>query len=470
MCHPLPPTANHREPLIPVDLDLVRKHDLPVPRYTSYPTAVQFADYASPGPLLAHLDETNRDGSVPLSLYFHLPFCESLCWFCGCTTVITVNHASADAYIDCLEREMDLYLPRIHPGRRVAQLHYGGGTPTFLSPGQLARLGSLTRSRFAFAPGAELSVEIDPRRLTRDHITALAAQGFNRASLGVQDFNPEVQQAVHRIQPREMTGQAVDWLREEGFTSVNFDLIYGLPHQTVDSFRDTLGQALELGPDRLAVFSYAHVPWMKPAQKILDRGGALPAPETKLAMLKLVMETLTGSGYAYIGMDHFARETDELARARAAGTLQRNFQGYSTQAGGEIMGFGMSAVSQTPSGYRQNHKDLGKYRAALDRGEFPVARGLEATEEDRRRREIIMRIMCYLRLDFAELSGLFGFDFAGRYGGELAKMEPLALDGLVEVTGKGLLVTEAGRLFLRNIAVCFDAYHEAGAKHHARAV
>ena len=218
------------------------------------------------------------------------------------------------------------------------------------------------------------------------------------------------------------------------------------------------------------MFSYAHVPWMRPAQKILDRGGALPAPETKLAMLKLVMETLTGRGYAYIGMDHFARESDELARARAAGTLQRNFQGYSTQAGCEIMGFGMSSVSQTPSGYRQNHKELGAYRAALERGEFPVGRGLEATEEDRRRQEIIMRIMCYLRLDFAEVSGRFGFDFAGRYAGELAKLEPLALDGLVEVTGKGLLVTEVGRLFLRNIAVCFDAYYEAGAKHHARAV
>lgn len=456
--------------MISIDLDLIRKYDIPAPRYTSYPTAVQFEDYAEPGRLLARLEETNRDASQPLSLYFHLPFCETLCWFCGCTTVITVNKANADGYIGYLEREMALYGPGVHPDRKVAQLHYGGGTPTFFSPEQLTRLGRLIRGRFAFAADAELSVEIDPRRLTRGHVCALREQGFNRASLGVQDFDPRVQEAVHRIQPREMTERAVSWLREEGFTSINFDLIYGLPYQTVDSFRATLDQVLELGPDRLAVFSYAHVPWMKPAQKILDRDGALPGPEAKLALLKLVMETLTSRGYAYIGMDHFARGTDELARARDAGTLQRNFQGYSTRSGSEIMGFGLSAVSQTPSSYRQNHKVLEKYYAALDRGELPVSRGLEITAEDKRRQEVIMRIMCYLRLDFAELSGRFGFDFASRYADELALTGPLASDGLVEVSRLGLQVTDLGRLFLRNIATCFDAHFEAGARHHARAV
>jgi len=456
--------------LISVDLDLVRKYDVAAPRYTSYPTAVEFRDFNPAAPLLEHLDRSNRDGSLPLSLYFHLPFCETLCWFCGCTTVITGNHRTADTYLDYLEKEIALLAPRVHPDRPVVQLHYGGGTPTFFQPPQLLRLAELIRRNFHLAPGAELSVEVDPRRLSQAQVVALRESGFTRASLGVQDFNPEVQAAVHRIQPRSITEQAVNWLRAEGFTSVNLDLIYGLPYQTVESFAATLAQVLELKPDRLAVFSYAHVPWMKPAQKILERDSALPSPSTKLAMLKLITETLTSSGYVYIGMDHFARENDELALAQAAGTLQRNFQGYSTRAGAEILALGISAISQTPYSYRQNHKSLAPYYAALDRGEVPAARGRELTVEDAHRREIIMRLMCDLRLDFAALSRAHGGDFAADYAAELARLAPLAEDGLVELTTGGLRVTDIGRLFLRNIALCFDAYHVPDSGRHSRTV
>ncbi len=456
--------------MITVDLDLVRKYDISAPRYTSYPTAVEFQDFAQPAPLLEHIDHANRDASLPLSLYYHLPFCETLCWFCGCTTVITLNHKSSDDYLDYLEKEVALHAPRVHPDRQVAQLHYGGGTPTFFQPPQLKRLDALTRRYFNFAPDAELSVEVDPRRLGHDQVIALRESGFTRASLGVQDFNPKVQEAVHRIQPREMTEQTIAWLRAEGFTSINLDLIYGLPYQTVDTFRDTLEQVLELNPDRLAVFSYAHVPWMKPAQKILEREAALPSPEMKLAMLKFITETLTSRGYVYIGMDHFARADDELALAQTARTLQRNFQGYSTRAGAEILAFGLSAISQTPYSYRQNQKTLTGYYAMLDRNELPIVRGRELSEEDHRRREIIMRLMCHLSLDYPALSREFGFPFEERYASEIARLRPLADDGLISLTAEGFTVTDLGRLFLRNIAVCFDAYYSTASTHHSRTV
>jgi len=456
--------------MITVDLDLVRKYDISAPRYTSYPTALAFKDTRDPASLLAHLDETNRDGAIPLSLYFHLPFCETLCWFCGCTTVITLNHGAPDRYLDYLEKEISLIAPRIDPRRLVGQLHYGGGTPTFFNPTQLRRLDRIIRRYFRFSGSAESSVEIDPRRLSREQVVALRETGFTRASLGVQDFNPDVQAAVHRIQPRAVTEQAVRWLREEGFVSINLDLIYGLPLQTLDTFRDTLEQVLELNPDRLAVFSYAHVPWMKPAQKILGRESALPFPETKLAMLKFITETLTGGGYVYVGMDHFAREGDELVVAQRAHTLQRNFQGYSTRAGPEIVAFGVSAISQTPRSYRQNHKNLPAYYAALDRGESPVARGCEVTDDDRRRREIIMRLMCHLYLDYAELSREFGFDFARHFAPEIGRLGEMERDGLISLSPAALRVTELGRLFLRNIATCFDAYHSAASTRHSRTV
>ena len=458
------------EARLTVDLDLARKYDRPVPRYTSYPTALQFHDFGEPGPMLRHLAEGNRDGAAPLSLYVHLPFCESLCWFCGCTTVITTNRGMAARYLDYLGREIDLLGRQVHPGRRVGQLHFGGGTPTFFDAAQLTRLMGMLRRYFTFEPGAELSVEIDPRRVGREQIDALAAAGFTRASLGVQDFNPAVQLAIHRIQPRAQTEQVIAWLLAAGFTSINLDLIYGLPLQTPGTFADTLAQVQELAPERLAVFSYAHVPWMKPAQRILEDRNPLPPPDAKLAMFKLAAEMLTGGGYACIGLDHFARPDDELAVAQAAGTLQRNFQGYSTRAGAEVLGFGLSAISQTARSYRQNHKDLVAYYAALDAGVVPFTRGLELSAEDVRRREIIMRLMCRLELDYGQLSRDLDCDFAAVYAPELARLQPFAADGLVELAPDGLRVTPSGRLFLRPLAACFDAYFAADAARHARAM
>jgi oxygen-independent coproporphyrinogen-3 oxidase len=338
----------------------------------------------------------------------------------------------------------------------VVQLHWGGGSPTFLQPDEIRRLGEIIRKHFTLAEDVEAGVEIDPRRLTREHIVALREAGFNRASLGVQDFDPQVQAAVHRIQPRALTQQTLDWARELGFGSVNFDLIYGLPHQTAATFAQTLETVLTMGPDRLAVFSYAHVPWIKPAQKILEQK-ILPTPEVKLELLKMVIERLTaGERYVYIGMDHFARPADELVRAQRQKTLQRNFQGYSTRGEADIYAFGMSAISQIPEAYWQNEKELPSYFGALDAGQMPLARGYVLTAEDRFRRETIMRVMCDLSLDYGVMSASLGVNFAQHFAAELAELAPLAADGLVTFHPGGLEVTDAGRLFIRNIAMTFD--------------
>ena len=289
-----------------VDLDLVQKYNVAGPRYTSYPPATKFTDAITWPQLAEKISVNNRTGRG-LSLYFHIPFCETLCWFCGCTTVITLNHDKGRDYVECLGREVAEMAPRLNPQRKAVQLHFGGGSPTFLQPDEIRRLGEIIHRHFAFSPDIEAGVEVDPRRLTREHMVALREIGFNRASMGVQDFNPKVQEAVHRIQPRAMTQQAMDWMRELGYGSINLDLIYGLPHQTPQSFNETLDTVLEMKPDRLAVFSYAHVPWVKPAQKILEQQQHLPTAETKLQLLKLVIEKLTANNrYVYIGMDHFA--------------------------------------------------------------------------------------------------------------------------------------------------------------------
>ena len=441
--------------MLEVDLDLVQKYNVAGPRYTSYPPATKFTDALTWPDLAERILENNRS-ERDLSLYFHIPFCETLCWFCGCTTVITLNHSQGQTYIDYLEKEMKQMATLLNPRRKGVQLHWGGGSPTFLSPDEIRRLGELIRQHFKLAENIEAGVEIDPRRLTRDHVVALRDAGFNRASLGVQDFDPQVQEAVHRIQPRQMTEQVLGWLREAGFTSVNFDLIYGLPHQTVESFNRTLDIVLSLNPDRLAVFSYAHVPWVKPAQKILEQK-VLPLPEVKLQLLKTVIERLTAENrYVYIGMDHFARPTDELAVAQKRKELQRNFQGYSTRGGADIYSFGMSAISQIPDAYWQNEKELPKYYAALDAGRIPLARGYLVTEEDKARRETIMRVMCDLSLDYAAMSQRLGFNFASHFERELDSLSGFESDGLIKRSPAGLTVTDAGRLFIRNIAMAFD--------------
>ena len=440
------------------DLALAQKYNVPGPRYTSYPPATQFSDQVTWAEVAARIGPA-RESRRGLSLYFHIPFCESLCWFCGCTTVITTQQEKGALYLQYLDKEMERMRARIHPGRQVVQLHWGGGTPTFLSPGDIRRLGQSIHARFHCAPDMEAAVEMDPRRLTRDHVVALREAGFNRASIGVQDFELAVQTAVHRIQPRELTEQAIQWAREAGFSSINLDLIYGLPRQTVESFDKTLEEIIKLGPDRLAVFSYAHVPWLKPAQKILEEEGSLPGAETKLNLLKLAIEKLTQDDrYTYIGMDHFARPSDELAVAQRRKTLQRNFQGYSTRGGADIHGFGMSAISQADGVYWQNIKELPGYYAALDAGREPFAKGCVLSGDDRIRRHAIMRLMCDLSLDYAALSQDLGTDFAGYFARELDSMADLEQDGLLRREARGLAVSDAGRLFIRNIAMRFDRY------------
>ena len=453
-----------------VDLDLVQKYNVAGPRYTSYPPATKFTD-ALAWPELAEKIIENNKTDRDLSLYFHIPFCETLCWFCGCTTVITLNHSQGQTYINYLEKEVAQMATLINPRRKVVQLHFGGGSPTFLAPDEIRRLGAIIHKHFKFASNIEAGVEIDPRRLTRDHVVALKEVGFNRASLGVQDFDPTVQQAVHRIQPREMTQQTIDWLREMDFSSINLDLIYGLPHQTVESFNRTLEIVLAMQPDRLAVFSYAHVPWVKPAQKILEQK-ILPSPEVKLQLLKNVIERLTENDrYTYIGMDHFARAKDELVLAQRNKTLQRNFQGYSTRANADIYAFGMSAISQIPDAYWQNEKDLLKYYAALDAGKIPLSRGYVVSDEDKIRRDTIMRVMCDLGLDYAAMSNRLGINFASYFEREIESLAGFEADGLVRRSETGLEVTDTGRLFIRNIAMCFDnTLAPAGERKHSRTI
>ena len=440
-----------------VDLDLVRKYNRPGPRYTSYPTAPQFTDQYERAVLAAEMAANHRS-QRPLSLYFHLPFCETLCWFCGCTTITTHDYLRTKPYLAHLEKEISLIARDLGPDREVVQIHFGGGTPNFFPPEDILRIGDLIRQNFRLSADPEIGIEFDPRRLTRAHVAAFRALGGNRASLGIQDFDPAVQEAVNRIQPEEVTAQAISWIREEGFSSLNIDLIYGLPRQTPETFATTIERSLRYAPDRYAVFGYAHVPWVRGGQKVIEESD-LPGPDTRLAMLKATVETLTGRGYAYIGMDHFDRENDELTLAQRAGTLQRNFQGYSTHGGTDICGFGLSAISQTETHYRQNAKNLPAYYDALDRGDLPITKALFLTADDQIRRDVIMRLMCDLSLDYGALGGRLGINFAEYFAPEIATLggEPAA-DGLVELSAGGLRVTDRGRLLLRNLAMVFDTY------------
>ncbi len=439
-----------------VDLDLVQKYNVPGPRYTSYPPATQFTDETNRD-AIADAIAANNTKPRDLSLYFHLPFCESLCWFCGCTTVITTDHKQSTPYLDLLEKEVDTMRKRLHHDRPVVQMHLGGGTPTFLQPEELLRLGNMIKKRFQIADDIEAGTELDPRRLTRFHIEALREAGFNRASMGVQDNNHKVQEAIHRIQPFEMTQQAIEWLREMEFRSLNIDLIYGLPFQTVESFEKTIDEVLTVSPDRFAIFSYAHVPWIKPAQKILQQK-ILPTPEVKMQLLKLTIEKLTSSGYVYIGMDHFAKVTDELTIAQKNKTLQRNFQGYSTRGQADIYAFGMSSISQADGVYWQNLKELPDYQKSVKEGDWPYHRGYVMTNEDKLRRTTIMRLMCDLELNYEHMSNLIDTDFHEHFETEINSLKDMEADGLIERSETGLTVTNLGRLLIRNIAMKFDAY------------
>jgi oxygen-independent coproporphyrinogen-3 oxidase len=444
-----------------VDVQLLRKYSVAGPRYTSYPSAPLFSDKFPSSEYLDEIRATNAPGGdAPISVYVHLPYCDTLCYFCGCTMKVTHDLTQISAYNAYLKKEIDAIAPMISRSRKVVQLHWGGGTPSYLSAEEIRDLGSYLRSRFAYADDIEAGVEIDPRGLTKDRMEAFRESGFNRVSMGVQDFNPEVQRAVNRIQPESITRDALEWSRGLGFQSINIDLIYGLPHQTVDSFALTVDKIIGLSPDRLAVFNYAHVPWLKPHQKVLDEK-ALPSPETKLEIFRMTLGKLAAAGYENIGMDHFSKPNDELAVARRNGTLYRNFQGYTTKAGCDLYAFGMSAISLVGGVYHQNLKSVWDYYGRLDAGGLPTHAGYRMTPDDAIRREVIMGIMCGNEVMKADVSKKFGIDFDAYFAESLPKLEKFTGDGLLELHSDRIVITPPGRLIVRNIAMCFDPYLEA---------
>jgi oxygen-independent coproporphyrinogen-3 oxidase len=446
-----------------VSLDLLRRYNVPGPRYTSYPTAPVWKEGVGAdeyGRLLA--ESAEGDSPAPLSLYVHLPFCEKLCYFCGCTVVITGGeHRLEETYLDRLLREIDWVADRAAAdGRReVVQLHLGGGTPTYFASERLERLVGRLRERFRFAEDAEIGVEVDPRVTTAEHLASLATNGFNRLSMGVQDFDPVVQQAINRIQPYADTRRLVEQARALGFPSVNMDLIFGLPHQTPETFAATIDRVLEIGPDRLAVYSYANVPWMKKHQRVLEPH--LPDERSKFEIFRTALERFQDAGFEYIGMDHFARPDDELARARRERTLHRNFQGYTTKAGTDLVGFGMSAIGSVGPAYVQNVRELPVYQAAVDAGGAATFRGFRLSADDRLRRTVIGNLLCHGVVVKSEIERDFGIRFDDVFAEALERLRPCAEDGLVELTPGEVRATPIGRVFLRNLAMPFDAYLEA---------
>ena len=439
-----------------LDTALLAKYSKAGPRYTSYPTAPYFAETFGEREWLEELQAT-QDSGRDVSLYAHIPFCDSLCWYCGCNMVATRDYSKALAYLDVLEREIARVAGMVRPGRVAHQLHWGGGTPTFLRPAEIRRLARFLHRQFTIAADAEISCEIDPRELTREHVTALKESGFNRVSLGVQDLNPAVQKTVNRVQPESLIREVYGWLREAGFQSINLDLMVGLPHQTEAGFADTLDRIIAMQPDRLAVFNYAHVPWMKKHQKLIPVD-QLPDVATKLRLQKLIMERLHSAGYVYVGMDHFARPTDEMVLAQQHKTLYRNFQGYTTHKASDLYAFGVSSISQTDEVFVQNTKNMRLYREQIEAGHLPIERGLRVTREDKLRRDAISRLMCDLEIDRAAFGAEWGIDFDRHFADALADLEPMQADGLVQLTPERVVVTELGRIFLRNLAMPFDAY------------
>jgi oxygen-independent coproporphyrinogen III oxidase len=443
-----------------IDIEILRKVDKPGPRYTSYPTAPLFSTDFTAADFLAEIQRTNAsDRKADLSLYLHLPFCDTLCYFCGCTMIVTRSRDRIKEYNEYIKREIDLIREKISDDRIVTQLHWGGGTPSYLDPDEIDDLAGNLRHRFNYAGDIEAGVEIDPRGLTYEHMDALRHAGFNRISMGVQDFNKKVQEAVNRIQSEEITRDAVAWSRQLGFTSVNIDLIYGLPYQTVDSFAETIEKIIDISPDRIAVFNFAHVPWLKPHQKLIHPDD-MPSPDKKLHILKYTIERLSEAGYWYIGMDHFAKPDDELAIAQRNKTLYRNFQGYSTKAGCDLYGFGMSSISQFNEIYAQNHKSLKEYFAAIDGGGPATFQGYRMTPDDHIRKHVITRLMCDFELDTSEVAGKFNIDFNGYFSDSLEKLSSFIADGLVTRENGRYVISPNGRLIIRNIAMCFDAYIE----------
>jgi oxygen-independent coproporphyrinogen-3 oxidase len=443
------------------DADLILRYAGSGPRYTSYPTAMEFSPAVNAQTYAEWVRASNAIGR-PLSLYVHIPFCAHVCFYCACNKVVTANRSKAEPYLESLFREIQLQAALVDPQRRVEQLHWGGGTPTFLSDQQLCELMRELRERFYLLDddSGEYSIEIDPREVRPDTLAILREIGFNRVSLGVQDFNPQVQQAVHRLQSEAQSLSALRQARELGFRSTNIDLMYGLPLQTVASFSDTLDGIIDARPDRLSVFNYAHLPQrFKPQRRIREED--LPSAATKLEILALTIDKLTAAGYQYIGMDHFALADDELALAQRDGSLHRNFQGYSTHADADLIAMGVSAISSMPGGFSQNHTALEDYYRDLEVPRLPVARGVALNDDDRLRGDVIQQLICNNRLDTQRVESEYGIRFADYFSAELAQLAGMQADGLVELDAHRLAVTARGRLLIRNICKVFDHYRHA---------
>ncbi|MFM1925127.1 MAG: Oxygen-independent coproporphyrinogen-III oxidase [Pseudomonadota bacterium] len=440
--------------------ELLTRFDVPGPRYTSYPTADRFVEAFGEKEYVEALSVRQAGGvgkPMPLSLYVHIPFCESLCYYCACNKIITKHKERASDYLRYLGKEMALHTGLIGRGQAVSQLHLGGGTPTFMSDEELRQLMSLLRVHFEFVPGGEYSVEVDPRTVDENRLAVLAELGFNRLSFGVQDFDPAVQKAVHRMQPAEQVFALVASARRLGFESVNVDLIYGLPLQTQASFDRTLAQVNELRPDRIALYAYAHLPErFKPQRRI--HAEELPNGNDKVAMLSRSLDALTQAGYVYIGMDHFALPDDALAVAKRQGRLHRNFQGYSTQADCDLIALGVSSIGRIGSTYSQNAKTMEAYCDLLDRGHFPVERGLHLNRDDLVRRAVIMALMCQGHLEFEAINLAWLIDFKTMFAHEMAQLEDMQAQGLVQLHDAGIQVTAMGWFFVRGVAMVFDRH------------
>lgn len=443
-----------------VDLTKFKKYDKPGPRYTSYPTAPHFNESFTSNDFLDEIIKTNTDENKrPLSLYFHLPYCDTLCFFCGCNMIITRSRDRVNEYIKYVKKEIDLLRGYLHPERKVTQLHWGGGTPTHLTPDEISNLASYINQSFQYDDNSENGCEIDPRGLSKEHLSALRNNGFNRISMGVQDFDDKVQKAVNRIQPEDITLQTIDWVRELGYQSINLDLIYGLPFQSVESFAPTVDKIIEISPDRIAVFNYAHVPWMKKHQALI-RPEDLPTPEVKLEILKMTTEKLIEAGYVFIGMDHFAKPGDELAVALQEKKLYRNFQGYSTRAGTDLYAFGITAISQLENVYAQNYKTEKEYYKSLDEESLPVCKGYRLSGDDVLRRYVVMKLMCDFELSFEPVERKFDINFEEYFTWGLTNLKEMAQDDLVEILPGKIEVKPMGRFLIRNIAMNFDGYIE----------
>ncbi len=439
-----------------IDFNKFTKYSKPGPRYTSYPTALEFHEGFDTNALIHEFE--NQDSSRPLSLYFHLPFCRSACYFCGCNVVFTSKEDKKERYIRYIEKELKILATHVDTSREVIQMHFGGGTPTFFTPQQLAEVIALIKNTFTnFTRDAEISCEIDPRFFTEEHMKTLKSGGFNRISFGVQDFDPKVQEAVHRIQPYDITKAAIDLAREYGIESVNVDLIYGLPYQTFETFKKTLQMARSLDADRFAVFNYAHVPWLKKTMRKIDET-TLPHPSVKLEILKYTIDYFTSEGYKMVGMDHFAKPEDELFKAIEKGELHRNFQGYTTKGGADLIGVGLTSIGEGRDYYVQNYKNMHEYEAAIDEGRLPVERGIKLTEDDVIRNAVIMELMSNFKLNIPKIEKAFGIDFKDYFHESLEALREFEAADIVSISDKEIKASPTGEMLIRNISMVFDAY------------